>query len=122
MGRPVTQGAASIQEVVAMSQAGVDSNLITNYINSSGVARPITAQDVIYLHQQGVATQVIDTMQRPQPRQSVQVATAPGPPVVVQEHHYGAPYYCPPQRHIYYRHHPTFHHHPRVGFGVSFSN
>jgi len=122
MGRPVTQGAASVQEVVAMSHAGVDSNLIANYINTSGVARPITAQDVIYLHQQGVATQVIDTMQRPQPRQPVQVATVPAPPVVVQEHHYGAPYYCPPQRHIYYRHHPTFHHHPHVGFGVSVSH
>ena len=122
MGRPVASGAATVEEVVAMSRAGVDPRLITNYVNSSGVSRPITAQDVIYLSQQGVATEVIDTMQRPQVAvaQPVRVATQP-PPVIVE--HYGGPYYCPPRRHIYYRHgFGHHHHHPRVGFGISISN
>jgi hypothetical protein len=122
LGRPVAQGAASVEEVVAMSRAGVDPQLIANYVNNSGVARPINAQDVIYMHQQGVPTGVIDTLQRPQ------VAAAPQPtyvaqqprPVIVEEIHYGAPYYCPTPRHYYYHH--RHHHEPRVGFGISFSN
>lgn len=116
MGRPVGQGAATIEEVVAMSRAGVEPGLITNYINSSGIARPVNAQDVIRMHQQGVATTVIDTMQRPQ------VASRPGrvaqgPPVVV----HGDPYYCGPPRHIYYRNPYGYHHgyDPHVGFGIT---
>jgi hypothetical protein len=121
LGRPVAQGAATVEEVVAMTRAGVDPQLIANYVNNSGVARPITAQDVIYLSQQGVAASVIDTMQRPvvaAAPQPVRVAQQPVP-VIVEEYHYGAPYCYPPRHHFYYHHR---HHHPRVGFGISFSN
>jgi hypothetical protein len=117
LGRPVAQGAATMHEVVAMHQAGVDSQLIINYVNGSGMAEPVTAQDVIYLHQQGVPTGVIQAMQTPAPPAApVQVVSAP-PPIIVEEHYHGRPFYFgpPPFRH---RHR----HGPRVGWGISFSN
>lgn len=106
LGRQVTPGVATMDEVVAMTRAGVDPQLIAGYVQSSGVAAPITTQDVIYLHQQGVATPVIQAMQTP--ATPAPVAAAP-PTVVVEEvHHFGPPvYYGPP---------PCG---PRVGFGVS---
>jgi hypothetical protein len=118
LGRPVAQGAATIGEVVAMSQAGVDSRLIENYVTNSGMAQPVNAQDVIYLHQQGVATSVIQAMQTPRvAERPVQVVSAPAP-VIIEEHHYGGPYFFGPPRHFHYRRHSG----PRVGWGVSFSN
>ena len=65
MGRPVAAGAATPAEVVAMSRAGVNPQLIVNYINTSGVAQSIGPQDVIYLTQQGVPPAVIQAMQTP---------------------------------------------------------
>lgn len=116
MGRPVVQGAATIPEVVSMTQAGVDPRLIMNYVNTSGVAQPVGAQDVIYMSQQGVATDVIQAMQTPRVAQ-VPVQVAPPPqPVIVEEYHYGPPFYWGPRYHYYH------HHHPRVGWGVSISN
>jgi hypothetical protein len=104
LGRQVTPGVATVDEVIAMSRAGVDQQLITNYVTTSGMSAPITAQDVIYLHQQGVADPVIVAMQTPPP--------PPAPPVVVQEvHHHGPPVYCEP--------YPCA---PRVGFGVTIRN
>src|SRR6476659_9868303 len=35
IGRPVSQGAAMMDEVMAMTQAGVDPQLIINYVNNS---------------------------------------------------------------------------------------
>jgi hypothetical protein len=118
LGRPVAHGAATADEVVAMSRAGVDPRLIANYVSNSGMVRPVSAQDVIYLHQQGVATDVIQAMQSPRVAQAPAAVVAPGPgPVIVEEHHYGGPYFGPP-RHYYYSHRPG----PRVGWGVSISN
>jgi hypothetical protein len=120
LGRPVANGAATPAEVVAMTRAGVSPPLIMNYVNNSGVAQPVTAQDVIYLHQQGVATEVIQAMQTPRVAQAAPIVAAP-PPVVVEEYHYGPPYWYGPRHEFYYHHHRR-HHHPRVGWGVSFSN
>lgn len=99
MGRPVNTGAATIEEVVSMSRAGVDGRLIQNYVRTSGVARPLAAADVIYLHNQGVATEVIQTMQNPPPHR---VAAVPRGPAIIEEHYYGPPPYCGPY-HGYYR-------------------
>ena len=119
MGRQVTPGAATVNEVVAMSRAGVDQRLIMNYVNTSGVAAPLTPQDVITLSQQGVSPDVISAMQTPRP--PVQTAAAPAGPVIVEQHHYGPPvYYGPPPPRYHYYHHR--HCHPRVGWGISFSN
>jgi hypothetical protein len=117
MGRPVAAGAATPAEVVAMSRAGVNPQLITNYIHSSGVAQPPSAQDVIYLSQQGVAPEVIQAMQTPRVAQVQPAVFVPPPPgpVVVEDVYYGPPPCYPPP----YCHGPYG---PRVGWGVSFSN
>jgi hypothetical protein len=115
MGRPVAAGAATPVEVVAMSRAGVDPRLIVNYVNNSGMAQPITAQDVIYLHQQGVSADVILAMQTPRVAQAPPAIVVPPPPPVVIEDFYGPPYYCGPPHHCY-------HDYPHVGLGVSFSS
>ena len=119
LGRPVIGGAATIDEVVAMTRAGVAPNLIANYVSTSGVARPVTASDLIILHQQGVAPEVVSVMQNPPPRQ-VAVAAAPPRPVVIEEHHYGPPVcYPPPYRAYHRRRHCGG---TRVGWGISISN
>lgn len=116
LGRPVVGGAANVGEVVAMTQAGVEPQLIANYVETSGVAQPVSAQDVIYMSQQGVSANVIQTMQTPR------VARVPAvvgpPPVMVEEIYYGPPPPYPP-RHYYYYHHPRPR--PRVGWGFTFS-
>jgi hypothetical protein len=120
MGRPVAQGQATVGEVVAMSQAGVDPRLMVNYVNTSGVAQPIGPQDVIYLTQQGVPPDVIQAMQAPRVAQAtLPIAPTPLPPpgpVIIEE--YPPPYYCPPPHYHFYHHR---HHGPRIGWGVTFS-
>jgi Glycine zipper len=121
LGRPVAQGQANLGEVVAMSRAGVNPQLIVNYVNNSGMAQPPSAQDVIYLTQQGVAPDVIQAMQSPRVAEvPVHVAPPPPGPVIIEEYHYGRPYYGPPYHHHFY-HHRGRHRGPRVGWGISFS-
>ncbi len=112
MNRPVTPGAATVNDVVAMTHAGVDENLIVNHVTANGLVRPLQADDVIYLQQNGVAPRVIATMQAAR----VPVAAAPPgavivpggpPPVVVADPYYG--YWGP---HYY---HPYYGYGPRVG-------
>jgi hypothetical protein len=114
LGRQVAPGAATMEEVVAMTRSGVDPRLIQNYVRTSGMVRPVTAQDVIYLHQSGVPADTIAVMQSP-PAPAVapvpMVAAAPAP-VIVEEHYY-APH-CGP----HWRHH-HFHRGPSVSWGIS---
>jgi hypothetical protein len=118
LGRDVRPGAATIQEVVAMTQSGVDPRLITSYVQNSGVAQPIKANGIIYMHQQGVASEVIEAMNNPppQPTAPVRVGTRPAP-VIIEEHYYSDPFWGPSPR-FHYHHHR---HRPRVGWGFSFS-
>ncbi len=101
LGRQVAAGAVSMEDVMAMSKAGVGEDLIVSHIRANGAARPLTTNDVIVLTQQGVAPSVIKTLQSPPPRP---VAMAPGgppviireavpPPVIVEEYHYGPGFY-----------------------------
>jgi Glycine zipper len=123
LGRPVALGQANPEEVVAMTRAGVDPRLIVNYVNNSGLAQPPSAQDVIYLTQQGVAPEVIQAMQSPRLAQApVLVAPPPPTPVIIEEYHYGRPYYCPPHHFdFHHHHHHRRHGHGHVGWGISFS-
>jgi hypothetical protein len=118
MGRQVPPGAATIEEVVAMTQQRVDPMLIQNYVRTSGMARPVTAQDLIYLQQAGVNRDVVTVMQTP-PAPVQPAMVAQGPPVVVQEHYYHDPFYGP---HFGYYHGPHHYHGcgpgPRVSWGV----
>ena len=109
LGRPVAPGAVTIDEVIAMSQAGVADELIVNHIESHGVARIPSSADLIRLQQAGVSTAVVRAMQRPVPPAAVVVPE--GPPVVVEEH------YVVPAPPVHY--HP---HGPRFGWGVAISS
>jgi hypothetical protein len=94
LGRQVQVGAATPEEVIAMTRSGVNPALIQNYVRTSGMARPLTAQDVITLSQSGVQQDVIMAMQQP-PQQVVQPAVvAPATPVIVQQPYYD-PYWGP---------------------------
>lgn len=115
MGRQVQAGAATIDEVVAMSRSGVDPLLIQNYVRSSGMVRPLAASDVIYLHNQGVSTDVIQVMQSPPVPAPTVIAQGP-PPVIVEEHYYGPPMWHP---HFGYRHCYPYHPGPHTSFGFS---
>ena len=115
MGRQVQAGAASIDEVVAMSRSGVDPMLIQNYVRSSGMSRTLAASDVIYLHNQGVSKDVIQIMQSPPMPPPTFIAQGP-PPVIVEEHYYG-----PPVCHPHFGYHRGYHHGPRTSFGFSVS-
>lgn len=117
LGRQVQAGAANMQEVVAMTRAGVDPRLIQNYVRTSGVTAPLSASDVIYLHEQGVATDVIQMMQNP-PVVAQPTMIAGPPPVIVEEHYYGPPACV----HPHFGYHHGFHHHarrPRTSFGFT---
>jgi hypothetical protein len=120
LGRPVGPGAVSMEDVVAMTRAGVAEELIVNHIRANGVQRPLTANDIILLQQQGVSTRVIAAMQeaqaRPPVQQPVQVVTPPPypGPVIVEEYHYGP--WWPPHWWWHYHYRPP---RSRVSWGFS---
>jgi len=123
LGRRVTAGAVTIDDVITMTQAGVDDELIVTHVRANGVARPLETNDLITLQQQGVSTRVIKAMQEPprvqrSPPPVVVRETAPAP-VIVEEYHYGPPLWGPPFRHWHYRYPPC---RSGVSWGLSFHN
>ena len=113
MGRQVQVGAATMEEVVAMTRSGVDPRLIQNYVHTSGMSRPLNAQDVIYLHQNGVPADVITVMQQPPMAVAPAPLIAQAPPVIVE--HYYPPAYCGPD----WGYHGHRHRSAGVSWGVS---
>jgi hypothetical protein len=102
LGRPVEPGPATPVEVAAMTHAGVEPRFIVSYINRSAGMQPINAQDVIYLHEQGVSSEVIQAMLTPgaaYPRTDV-VRVIPAPRLVILADPYG-PYGYPYYRYSY---------------------
>lgn len=96
--------AVSPQDVVMMTQNGVDPQLIITQIQRNGITRRIEVSDVIALHQQGVSQPVINAMQNA-PLAALGGAAPVYPrPMVVQEHYYVSP---PP---VYYQAYPHHHH------------
>ena len=104
--------AVSVNDVIAMSRSGVNEQLIVNQLASNGLQRPLQANDVIYMQQNGVSPHVISVVQQ------TRVATAgppgavvvpAGPPAVVV----ADPYYGPGWG--YYRPYDG----PHVAWGVS---
>jgi hypothetical protein len=119
LGREVRPGAVTIEDVIMMSQAGVDDELIIRHIRANGMARVPGPNELISLTQQGVSTSVVRAMQEPPPpaRREAVVVQEPSPrPVIVEEYHYGPGWYTPPP-YYYYRHRPP---RPRVGWGFSY--
>ena len=106
LGRRVAAGAVTMDEVIAMTQARVDEELIVNHIRANGMAAPLRTQDLITLQQQGVATRVIKAMQEPPlPRREAVVMPQPVQPVIVEEYYYGHPYWYHPWGPPYGYHH-----------------
>lgn len=109
LGRQVPPGAVTVDDVMAMTQAGVSPDLIASHVRANGVARQLTSQDVILLHNSGVAPPVIQAMQHPP---MAQQPVAAGAPVIVEERVYPAPVYA----------YPAYYPAPSVGWGVSYSS
>lgn len=107
IGRPVQPGAVAFDDVIAMSQAGLNEEVIVNHIRYNGVQRPPRPGDLIALQRANVSPRVIGALQAPPPPPAgaampppVMVGPPPPPP-------WGYPgYYYPPP--------------PGYGFGVSF--
>ena len=85
----------SINDVIALSQSGVDHAVIINQIQSSGVQQRIGVDEIIALHQNGVNNLVINVMQEARLAGVEQVA----PPVevvpVVPAYSFGTVYELP---------------------------
>jgi uncharacterized protein YcfJ len=118
--------AATMQDVISMSQARLSDQVIITHIQTSGVAYRPQPHELITLSQNGVSDAVIAALQ------TAPLATAPAPMpqtvyrerVVVEPRYvvpvYPRPYYhhaCPPV----YRHHP-YHHGSGVHWGVTIRN
>lgn len=107
LNRKVRTGAVTVDQVIELSVAGVEDQLIINHIRAHGVATPPQAQDLILLQKNGVSSRVISAMQNPPEPQTQQVVVEKERPVyirepapVVVEHRYVVPRrrYCPPRR------------------------
>ena len=98
LGRQVSPGAVTPNDVIAMTRAGVNEELILNHIRAHGMAAPLQPQDLIALQQQGISPRVIATMQacppQPPPAQPV-VVEQPAPVVVGVDPYWGPRYYRP---------------------------
>ena len=78
--------AVTFADVVAMTRAGLDDEVIVTQIRTKGMRQALTTGDLIMLKQQGVSDRTITAMQ--QYRHPVAVAS----PVVVDSYRYYQPY------------------------------
>ena len=122
LGRQVPPGNVTLPDVIAMTKAGVNEELIVNHIRGNGLAQPLQTGDLITLQNSGVSTRVIGALQSaPQHGAPAPAALGPvvGPPVAVPAYYpYPPPYWGPPPPYFYYGYggcRPR----PRVGWGVS---
>jgi hypothetical protein len=94
IGRPVPAGAVSVADVIAMTQAGVDENLIVQHIRIHGTAQVLRPGDLIQLQTNGVSARVVQAMQTPpQPRTIVREVRPPPPrQIIIEERIYPAPW------------------------------
>lgn len=121
LGRRLAAGSVTVDDVVSMTKAGLDEQVILTHVRVNGSARPLQPADLIYLQNNGVSSAVIQALQQPPLRQ----VSGPSQPVIVEEyHHYdpwGPPYYGP-AFHYHHHHGRRWHRRPRVGWGFSISN
>lgn len=94
LGRPVAVGAVTPDEVIAMTQAGVDEQIIVNHIQIHGGPPVLNTNDIIRLQSSGVSPRVVQALQLPPMRP---LGTSAPPPVIIQEH-YHAPTWRRPWR------------------------
>jgi len=95
MNRTPASTSMDVNDVLAMTRSGVSDQLIVNQLSADGLARPLQANDVIYLQQNGVSPALIDVMQHTRvavaPPRAVLVPAGP-PSVMVAEPYYYGPY------------------------------
>jgi hypothetical protein len=108
LGRQLAAGAVSPEDVVAMSRAGVNEEVIINQIRAHGVTRQLQANDLISLQQQGVTPRVIEVMQQTLAAQPPAAVYQPYDPYAYPGYYYYQPY-------PYYYYPPPA---PAVGVGV----
>jgi hypothetical protein len=96
IGRQLPPGGVQMNDVLAMSNAGVQEDLIVNHIRANGMMQPLQAGDLIALQQQSISPAIVTAMQTSPPRM------AAAPPMVMPV---GPPpmYYYPPPPPVYYR-------------------
>jgi hypothetical protein len=120
LGREVGPGPVSIEEIVMMTKAGVEDELIINHIRHNGVTRQPGPHELVTLRQEGVSAAVIRAIQEaavgPQPPKTVVIREAAPPPVVIEEYHYGPPWWYYPRYRYHYHHYPP---RSRVSWGFS---
>jgi hypothetical protein len=68
-----------VAEVVQLAHANVGEDVIVNYVQNSGNAYGLDANQILYLKQQGVSDRVINTMLNQRSRMPAPVQTAPPP-------------------------------------------
>ena len=120
MGRPAPAGAVTVDDVVEMTRAGVDDELIVSHIRANGAARTPTTQDLISLQSQGVSSRVVKAMQEPPARQRPVVVERSPRPVIIREYHHDPYCYPDPYAHHYYDRRHYGHREPGIRWGVTF--
>ncbi len=120
LGRPAPAGAVTVEDVIAMTQSGVDPDVIATHVRIHGPARALQPADLIYLQNNGVDKQVVQMMQHPPAPAGVVPASA-AQPVVVEEHIHVDPWGPPRPRRFRYRHFRR-HHKPGISWGLTFHN
>jgi hypothetical protein len=127
IGRPLV-GAATLEDTVALSQAGLGDEVIIQHLRSHGFSGDLTSHDLIALKQQGVSENVIRALQELKRGNDTGLRStyAPPlhPPVIVEEHYHGPPLWPGPSwpRPYYLRYRHGHRHHPSFRWGVSFGN
>ncbi|HQU43343.1 MAG: hypothetical protein B7Z73_02015 [Planctomycetia bacterium 21-64-5] len=97
MGRPMPPGAVGVNDVIAMSQAGVNEEVTINHIRYNGVQAPPQTGDLITLQRANVSPRVIAALQQPPAQPMAGVAMPPPPMMMGPPPPWGYPgYYYPP--------------------------
>lgn len=121
LGRAAPAGAVTVEDVVAMTQSGVDPDVIGTHVRIHGPARQLQPADLIFLQNNGVDKQVVQMMQNPPAPPGVLPASA-AQPVIVEEHIHVDPWGPPRPRRFRHHHYRHRHSKPGVSWGLSFHN
>ena len=106
MGHPVPAGSVTPQDVIELSNAGVDEDVIAGHIRIHGVVAPPTTHDLITLRNGGVSPRIIQAMQQSPPMRTASVIPVePLPPPVIIEGGFYSPPPPPPWRMRFHYHH-----------------
>ena len=87
-----------VADVLKLSQAKISDDIIISYIHNSGTVYSLEPKDIVYLRNQGVSDQVLNTMvnQRTQVAMAAQAAAAQNAATQAAQQAQPAPDYAPP--------------------------